>query len=241
MKSVLAGDDAGAVERARQARTTLTDILDLLREVEQHLRSSLNCSAIEVARGVLERRRPDLARSGASARVVADDRVTCLTGVPAVVLDRILDNCVANSLRALAGCSRRDIDIAIREDNGSCVVEVRDTGCGLELPPAEWDRVFDRGYGTRSPEAGRNAPGFGLYRARSCLKQYGGSIAVAVSAAGEGTTFRIVLPAGADGIAPRGWRPEAPCQEKRGPHEREAVRQRDVPRPGRRRPAGLSR
>ena len=76
--------------------------------------------------------------------------------------------------------------------NGSVVIEIVDTGRGIE--PAKQGRIFERFY-----RAGDDADGFGLGLsiAHESVVALGGEITLD-SNASAGTTVRIVLPAGAD-------------------------------------------
>jgi two-component system, NtrC family, sensor kinase len=78
-----------------------------------------------------------------------------------------------------------------RTPGGEASIEVTDTGPGI----AEEDvaRVFDPFFTTKAAGEGS---GLGLSVARSIVTDHGGSIEVR-SRLGEGTTFRVVLPAAA--------------------------------------------
>ncbi len=66
-------------------------------------------------------------------------------------------------------------------------VEFSDRGCGI--PEGETLRIFDPFYTTKG-----HGTGLGLFVSQSIIKTYGGEIEVR-SREGEGTTFRVVLPA----------------------------------------------
>jgi CheY-like chemotaxis protein len=69
------------------------------------------------------------------------------------------------------------------------VVEVSDTGAGI--PPAILDRIFDPFFTTKPVGLGT---GLGLWICQGIVSSLGGDI-TAESRAGEGATFRVVLPA----------------------------------------------
>jgi len=79
------------------------------------------------------------------------------------------------------------------------VIEVTDTGIGI--PEAEQSRLFQRFF--RSSTATEQAipgTGLGLVISRAIAEAHGGTISVR-SAPGEGTSFRVELPFGAEEVA----------------------------------------
>ncbi|MBU1879503.1 MAG: prolyl oligopeptidase family serine peptidase, partial [Chloroflexi bacterium] len=118
---------------------------------------------------------------------------------------QVLGNLVSNALRHTPAGGRITLGAASHGDE--VWLTVRDTGEGIA--PEDLPRVFDRFY--RGDEARQvhkarqvhearqvreSESGLGLAIAKSIVELHGGTIAVK-SALGEGTTFTIVLPAGA--------------------------------------------
>ena len=96
------------------------------------------------------------------------------------------------------------VDIGVRRDGDSVVVEVADTGCGIpeELLP----RVFDRFF--RAPGLVAEGTGLGLAICRAIARRHGLSLALR-NRAGRGLVASVrgpavPLPAAARGEAPRG-------------------------------------
>lgn len=85
------------------------------------------------------------------------------------------------------------IDIASRVENGKRLIEVRDHGRGFDMRYAA--KLFEPFQRLHSPEEGAGS-GIGLAIARRVAERHGGSIE-AGSAPGEGSTFRVALPAAA--------------------------------------------
>jgi signal transduction histidine kinase len=125
--------------------------------------------------------------------------LTCETSdVAAVQADKgrmyqLLDNLVSNALKFTPAGG--DVRVSLTPVNGVVRLEVSDTGVGIAS--AEQGRLFERFF-RASTASDRQIPGtgLGLYIARAIVEAHGGSIAVR-SELGEGTSFRVELPAGA--------------------------------------------
>jgi signal transduction histidine kinase len=84
-----------------------------------------------------------------------------------------------------------EVRASVGPDGG--VLEVSDTGVGVT--PREAERMFERFFRTSSAVTNQvPGTGLGLYIARAIAEAHGGRIS-ATSDIGQGTTFRIELPA----------------------------------------------
>jgi two-component system LytT family response regulator len=104
-------------------------------------------------------------------------------------LRQALENLLANALKYSEG-----MVILRLSSNQGCEISVRDEGRGI--PAAEQDRLFTP-FWRASNTAGREGHGLGLCIVKSCVEQHQGSIRVE-SAAGQGTTVTIRLPAASE-------------------------------------------
>lgn len=191
LDGLIAGAPADAPAHAARAARALHDLQGQLSRLETRFPSPARPKA--VAETVLERRRPDLQRAGVTVEIVEEGAAPCRVELAPHELDQILDNCVENSLRALAGRASPHLAIVIAGGDRRCTVEIRDNGSGLALPPAAWDTVFLRGVTSRAAASDERPGGFGLSRARQVLKRYRGQIEVVASAPGAGTTLRLTM------------------------------------------------
>jgi two-component system NtrC family sensor kinase len=121
--------------------------------------------------------------------VAIDERL--VDGLPPVLGDRnqleqVVLNLSLNAIEAMPDGGR--LSVSTRARNGSVVVLVRDTGCGIKAE--NLDRVFDPFFTTKPAGEGT---GLGLSVSYGTVRQHGGELTVE-SREGEGTTMTVVLP-----------------------------------------------
>ena len=104
----------------------------------------------------------------------------------ASMLQQMLLNLVFNAFKAMPGGGV--LEMALRQEDSSAVIVVKDTGCGIDHESI--DKIFDPFYTTRPPGEGT---GLGLPLCYSVVSQHSGSIEVE-SAPGEGAAFTVRLP-----------------------------------------------
>jgi heavy metal sensor kinase len=112
-------------------------------------------------------------------------------------LREVLNNLLHNAIQY--NCPDGKIDLVVARENGHVHLEVRDTGIGIAADARE--RIFERFYRvdpSRSSD-GLNA-GLGLAIVKEYVGLMGGQIHVQ-SAPGQGSTFRVELPAQAPSVA----------------------------------------
>jgi signal transduction histidine kinase len=115
--------------------------------------------------------------------------------VPPVRVDRdaieqAILNLLANAMK-YSGDSR-SIELRLRSQDGTAVIEVADHGIGIE--PAEHARIFERFYRVPGPETDRiPGTGLGLTLVQHIAQAHDGRVTVK-SVPGEGSTFSLVLP-----------------------------------------------
>ncbi len=119
-------------------------------------------------------------------------------GLPRVLADphqvgQVLLNLAVNAREAMPEGGR--LVIATSHADGQVCLELTDDGVGMDEPTRR--RVFDPFFTTK--EVGQG-PGLGLAAVHGIVTQAGGTIDVE-SAPGKGTTFRVRLPAMAEGAA----------------------------------------
>jgi two-component system phosphate regulon sensor histidine kinase PhoR len=205
IKSVIETLEGGALEDEKVARDFLQradgEVERLVQMVEELLELSrlesgelsMTHETVDIAAVVetaADRMRPPAERAGLVLdRQVAPD-VPKVTG-DRVSLERAVVNLVHNAIKFTPEGGR--IDIIARPERGGVTIEVADTGVGIE--PADLPRVFERFFkADRARRAG--GTGLGLSLVKHTAEAHGGSVQ-AESRLGEGSRFRIWLPAAA--------------------------------------------
>jgi len=103
---------------------------------------------------------------------------------------QVVSNLIQNALRVTG--SGGTIRVVARAEASSAVIEVWDTGPGIERD--DLPHVFERSYLWRASKGVRPVgTGLGLAIVRDLVTVLGGRVTVE-SVIGQGTTFRIVLP-----------------------------------------------
>jgi PAS domain S-box-containing protein len=104
-----------------------------------------------------------------------------------VIIGNLLENAVESVLKVPR--DRRTIDFSLFDESDRIILSVRDTGQGI--PAAMVDRIFEKGFTTKSGEK----RGYGLFSVKSLVESYGGEINV-VSEEGQFTEMVVNLPNG---------------------------------------------
>jgi two-component system phosphate regulon sensor histidine kinase PhoR len=105
-------------------------------------------------------------------------------------LGQVLSNLASNAIKFTPPGGR--VHVRIASMDGSCLIEVSDTGVGIE--PADMTKLFDRFYRSKAAEGSQvKGTGLGLSIVKTIVEAHGGTIDVE-STPGKGSTFRVLLP-----------------------------------------------
>ena len=107
---------------------------------------------------------------------------------------QMLINLITNGVHAMDQGGQLTIRARADEKRGGFVLEISDTGCGIE--EEHLSKIFDPFFTTK--EVGKGS-GLGLSITHGIVEQHGGGIQVK-SRVGSGTTFTIFLPIGEDTV-----------------------------------------
>ncbi len=129
----------------------------------------------------------------APVALTVDVPVDLAAPLNAELFEWVVENLLKNAMDAMEGVPAprggHHIAVGATPADGRVFVDVRDTGKGMDRATAR--HVFRPGFSTK-----RRGWGLGLSLARRIVEDYhGGTLSVAASRPGEGTTFRIELPA----------------------------------------------
>jgi two-component system, sensor histidine kinase len=184
------------IERNTLAQTRLIeDLLDVSRMISGRLSLDMRpVDVSEVVRHAVEAVRPARGSGGRTLRVRGDDSRNPVRG-DAARLQQVFVNLLTNAYKFTP--EGGTIDITIQREDGRVMVEVRDTGEGIdpELMPHVFEAFRMGDAGTRRKSSGL---GLGLAIAHHIVLGHGGRIEVSSPGAGGGATFRVTLPLGVE-------------------------------------------
>lgn len=195
-------DDVYPLEKAEVAR-----LYDQTRHLSRLVQDLHDLAQAEAQALPLYRRHLDmviLVRAAAQsfAPLAEEDDVTLVERFPAQALmahadearlTQAVQNLLANALRHTPAGGSIAIEVAGEED-GRIDIVVHDDGAGIEAE--HLPHVFDRFYRVdRSRSRHSGGAGLGLAIVRAIVEAHGGEVSAASEGAGQGSVFRIRLPA----------------------------------------------
>ena len=213
----LLGDEAGASGEARRLVDSISSEVDRLTEItENYLRFA------KLPQPKLERE--DLSVLVASvaefARAeLAQSRIALATALPSEPVDVAVDenqirqallNLIRNAREAMAEGGRLQIGVERRGDD-SAAITVTDSGPGISAD--NLPKVFDPFFSTKA-----KGTGLGLALVQQIAAEHGGRAEVE-STEGQGTTFRMVLPARSGTMTGRSDAPGREPTANEDPHQ----------------------
>jgi two-component system, OmpR family, sensor kinase len=129
----------------------------------------------------------ELARRAGNSCTVAVAEPLWVEGYDSLLF-RLVFNLAENAIKFTPAAGK--IEVTLRQQNGSAVLEVRDNGPGIAAEAQE--HIFDRFY-RGDPAREGSGTGLGLALVRSIVQLHQGQIRLS-SAPGEGSCFRVTLP-----------------------------------------------
>ncbi len=125
----------------------------------------------------------------ASVKLVEEPAATLpLVNASKVELGQVFLNLMINATHAMEETKGGTLTVRTAAENGGVLIDIVDTGCGI--PPENLDKIFRPMFTTK----GKKGSGIGLSVTQKIVEGHKGKIGVQ-SKVGQGTTFRIWLPA----------------------------------------------
>lgn len=167
---------------AKDLERVVNELLEYTRPMELRLRSAHLRDVADAAIGFVK-----LEGKAITIRNEVPQALRCMFDPDR--LRQVFLNMLLNAVQSIDKSG--DVVISAREDAGEITISLSDTGMGMA--PAQVEQVFAPFYTTRE-----KGTGLGLAVASRIVEGHGGRVEVD-SVLGQGSTFRVVLPAGAAG------------------------------------------
>jgi len=197
LKDLAEGVGQTGLDLIRRAERRSGELAEMTRELlslsrardGKALAESAPVQPLDVVRRILEEAEPRAAEAGVTLNVRLPSELPVMAADADGLAD-LLANLLGNAIRYTPrGGSVR---FSLSEKNGHLVLEVADTGIGIEEKAL--DRIYDEFYRSEAARAhASDGTGLGLAIAKAVVEQHGGSIAVE-SEVGRGTRFTVRIP-----------------------------------------------
>ena len=178
------------LSRATAQLNRLAGLVENLLDVSRISVGRLDFDAEQVdlaamVRGVVERLSEQLAAVGCALEFHAAAEV--MGAFDRFRLEQVVVNLVSNAIKYASG---KPVFVAVRQESGWGVIEVRDQGIGISA--AQQAKIFDRFDRGLAPK-GTQGLGLGLYIAKKIVDLHAGTLEVE-SEPGAGATFTVRIP-----------------------------------------------
>ncbi|MBC7684167.1 MAG: hybrid sensor histidine kinase/response regulator [Bdellovibrionales bacterium] len=207
------GADTSARARGaiRRQCDLLVNIVDELLDASRVMTGKVSLSRQVLDLGAAVRACMDAAamRGAGGAHVCRSRLEAVLIDADPTRLDQIINNLLDNAFKYTA--EGGEVDVSVREERGFAVLEVRDSGMGIdsELLPTIFD-VFIQG--AASIDRAKGGLGIGLAVVKSMAAQHGASVSAASAGPGQGSTFTVRFPRASAVAAPQARAVAAPAR-----------------------------
>jgi PAS domain S-box-containing protein len=170
----------------------ISDLLDSSRAAAGRLELRRRRTALaEIVEAAVEQARNQADRHTLRLEVADND----LAGLwDAQRLDQVFTNLLSNAVKYSP--EGGEIVVRVARQANEVLVSIQDQGVGIA--PAQLSRLFDRFYRVSETAGGVRGLGIGLYVARELVEAHGGRLWAESPGPGQGSTFWVALPLGAD-------------------------------------------
>ncbi|HEY2024712.1 CheR family methyltransferase [Paraburkholderia sp.] len=166
-------DDLLDISRVRTGKLSVVRTVVDMREIVQRV-----CNAVK----------DDASQRGIALRVAITENPVIIQA-DLTRIEQVVWNLISNALKFT---QRGSIDVSLNVNHDEAVLQVSDTGCGIE--PSLLPHVFDMFQQSRDPGTRRGGLGIGLALVRDLVNLHGGAVRAESEGAGRGATFTVTLP-----------------------------------------------
>jgi PAS domain S-box-containing protein len=187
----------------KQARRAATIVQNLLVFSRPSILRQTKVQIDQIIKQALDTQRASLQQKKITVEFKPPPGLPPIEGDPKLLVQGF-SNLIANAEQAIGGVRESGyirISAALKE--GKIALDFSDDGPGIA--PENIGKVFDPFFTTRRPTGGT---GLGLTISQAIVKEHGGKIEVE-STPGAGATFRVLLPAAIEEVAPKAPAPRA--------------------------------
>ena len=169
----------------------VNDLLDISRMELKAVKKEIKLVCVqEVIDSILELFQIDINQKGIEVIFDKDESTQCIKA-DSEEITRLFTNIISNAIKY--NREHGNINIKLSSSDGYLLTEIKDTGIGLK--PEEKNKLFTEFFRAKNEKTKNiGGTGLGLSIVRKIVDSYAGKIE-AESTYGEGTTFRIYLPA----------------------------------------------
>ena len=198
------------LKQARRAATIVQNLLVFSRP------STLRKSKVQldqIVKQALDSQRASFDQKKITVQFQGGRDLPLIEGDPKLLLQGF-SNLISNAEQAIGSIRESGtLRISAGFADGKIILVFSDDGPGIS--PENLGKVFDPFFTTRRPSGGT---GLGLTISQAIVKEHGGKIEVE-SSQGAGATFRVLLPAVAEGVSPEAVMPRATAPPPSGSSE----------------------
>ena len=172
-------------EELKSVWVSFSFIKNAIKEIKEKIFKKFSCDPVMAVKNIADEFAATAEKKNINLKKYRDydSEITAL--ITAADLGIVLDNCLQNSFRAVAGKEKPSVQIVVKRNAPKIIIEITDNGTGIDEAIA--GKIFEQGF------SGSGSTGSGLHISKKILEKYNGRIFVKETIAGERTTIAIEL------------------------------------------------
>jgi signal transduction histidine kinase len=178
------------IERIQREAGRVSDIIkNFLGFSRKDDNSIESIQVLELLQYALELKTHSLKRKRIASRIEHDEDDYVIKGNRTLLM-QVLLNLIDNAEEAVSGCEKSRITLRLAREDGNITIVLSDTGTGI--PDKSRDKIFEAFFTTKKNGSGT---GLGLSICKRIIRNHGGDFLLQSTSPGEGSVFKITLPA----------------------------------------------